>query len=94
MKVSEPARTEKYEKYVASGMSEQPAREKANERTLWAIKNNFFDTYEACLNTNRVMRMVMIRIQIVSKMVWISHYPRGVQAHFQFIKRHLDDDLS
>ena len=36
MQVSEPARTEKYEKYVGAGMSEQQAREKAYERTLWA----------------------------------------------------------
>ena len=49
MQVSEPARTEKYEKYVGAGMSEQQAREKAYERTLWAIKRNFFDTYEEFL---------------------------------------------
>ena len=42
MQVSEPARTEKYEKYVGAGMSEQQAREKAYERTLWATKSNFF----------------------------------------------------
>ena len=49
MQVSEPARTEKYEKYVGAGMSEQQAREKAYERTLWATKSNFFDTYEEFL---------------------------------------------
>ena len=49
MQVSEPARTEKYEKYVGTGMVEQLATEKAFERTLWATKSNFFDTYEEFL---------------------------------------------
>ena len=134
MQVSEPARTEKYEKYVGAGMSEQQARwEKACERTLWATKSNFFDTYEEFLeatvqleeddthqeiiadieektrrgldtskavkrvlpkhkhhfeassNTSRMMRMLMIRIQTVWKMFWISH-PRSVRVYFQLIK--------
>ena len=133
MQVSEPARTEKYEKYVVAGMSEQQAREKAYERTMWATKSNFFDTYEEFLeasvqleeddthqeiiadieekmrrgldtskvvkrvlpktqtslkassNTNRIMRMLMIRIQTVWKMFWISH-PRSVRVYFQLIK--------
>ena len=132
MQVSEPARTEKYEKYVGAGMSEQEAREKAYERTLWAIKGNFFDTEEflestvqleednthqeitaeieeqceealtlvkllkeyfpntniilkASSNTNRMMRMLMIRIQTIWKMSWISH-PRSVRVYFQPIK--------
>ena len=110
-------------------MSEQHARKKAYERTLWATKSNFFDTYEEFLeatvqleedgthqeiiadieekceeastlvrllkeyfpntsiilkassNTNRVMRMLMIRIQTVWKMFWISH-PQSVRVHF------------
>ena len=49
MQVSESARTEKYEKYVGAGMSEQQARDKAYERTLWAAKSNFFDTCEESL---------------------------------------------
>lgn len=49
MRVSEPARTEKSEKYMGAGMSEQRAREKAYGRTLWATKSNFFDTYEEFL---------------------------------------------
>ena len=133
MQASEPARTEKYEKYVGAGMSEQQAREKAYERTLWATKSNFFDTYEEFLeatvqleeddthqeiiadieekmrrgldtskllkeyfpntniilkassNTNRMMRMLMIRIQTVWKMFWNSH-PRSVRVYFQLIK--------
>ena len=133
MQVSEPARTEKYEKYVGKGMSEQQAREKAYERTLWPTKSNFFDTYEEFLeatvqleeddthqeiiadmkkkceeastlvkllkeyfpntniilkassNTNRMMRMLMIRIHTVWKMFWISH-PRSVRVYFQLIK--------
>ena len=49
MQVSEPARTDKYEKYVGEGMAEQRAKEKAFERTLWATKSNFFNTYEEFL---------------------------------------------
>ena len=49
MQVSELARTEKYEKYVGAGMSEEQAREKAYGRPLWATKSNFFDTYEEFL---------------------------------------------
>ena len=49
MQVSEPARTDKYEKYVGEGMAEQRAREKAFERTLWATKSNLFNTYEEFL---------------------------------------------
>ena len=39
----------KYEKYVGTDMSEQQARDKAYERTLWGTKSNFFDTYEEFL---------------------------------------------
>ena len=49
MQVSDPARTEKFEKYVGAGMAEQRAREKALERTLWATISNFFETYEEFL---------------------------------------------
>ena len=49
MQVSEPTKTEKYEKYIGAGMLEQQAREKVYERTLLATISNFFDTYEEFL---------------------------------------------
>ena len=62
MQVSEPARTEKYEKYVGAGMSEQQAREKAYERTLWATKSNFLTpTRNSWKQPYNWRRMILIR---------------------------------
>ena len=36
-------------KYVDEGIAKQRAREKAFERTLWATKSNFLNTYEVFL---------------------------------------------
>ena len=33
---------EKYEKYINEAMSENQAKEKANRKTLWAVKRHFF----------------------------------------------------
>ena len=38
-------RTEKFEKYLKDDMAEDRAREKAYARTVWAIKNDFFDSF-------------------------------------------------
>lgn len=35
----------KYEKYINEGMSEDQAREKAERKTLWAVKKHFFNSY-------------------------------------------------
>ena len=35
----------KYEKYVNGGMREDEAKEKANMKTTWAVKKNFFNKY-------------------------------------------------
>ena len=32
----------KYDKYINEGMSENQAKEKANRKTLWAVKRHFF----------------------------------------------------
>ena len=41
--------TEKYEKYLNENMSEDQAKEKANRKTLWAVKRIFFNTYKEFL---------------------------------------------
>ena len=45
VEVSQQSRTEKFEKYLKEDMPEDRAREKAYARTVWAIKNNFFDSF-------------------------------------------------
>ena len=45
VEASQQSRTEKFEKYLKDDMSEDRAREKAYARTLWAIKNDFFDSF-------------------------------------------------
>ena len=41
----------KYEKYINEGMSEDQAREKANMKTLWAVKRNFFARFKDFLSS-------------------------------------------
>ena len=41
----------KYEKYINEGMSEHQAREKANMKTLWAVKRNFFARFKDFLSS-------------------------------------------
>ena len=43
VEASQQSRTEKFEKYLK--VSEDRAREKAYARTVWAIKNDFFDSF-------------------------------------------------
>ena len=45
MEASQQSRTEKFEKYLKDDMPEDRAREKAYARTVWAIKNDFFDSF-------------------------------------------------
>ena len=45
VEASQQSRTEKYEKYLNDDMPEGRAREKAYAKTLWAIKNEFFDSF-------------------------------------------------
>ena len=61
IQVSEPGRTNKYETYVGAGMAEQRAREKAYERTLWATRSNFLDTWNSWKPTYSWKTMVHIR---------------------------------
>ena len=39
----------KYEKYINQGMSESDAKAKANDKTLWAVKKEFFNKYKGFL---------------------------------------------
>ena len=43
--------SEKYEKYVNGGMDEAQAKEKANRKTLWAVKRIFLNNYEDFLSS-------------------------------------------
>ena len=45
LEASQQSRTEKFEKYLNDDMPEDRAREKAHAKTLWAIKNDFFDSF-------------------------------------------------
>ena len=45
IEASQQSRTEKFEKYLKDDMPEDRAREKAYARTVWAIKNDFFDSF-------------------------------------------------
>ena len=42
---------EKHEKYIDSGMDEEQASDKANRKTLWAVKRIFFDSYKDFLSS-------------------------------------------
>ena len=43
---TEEMRNEKYEKYVNEGMVELEANEKADWKTMWAVKRIFFNNYK------------------------------------------------
>ena len=43
---TEEIRTEKYQKYINEGMTEDQARDKAEMKTTWAVKKHFFDNYK------------------------------------------------
>ena len=42
---------EKHENYIANGMDEDQAEDKANRKTLWAVKRIFFDNYKDFLSS-------------------------------------------
>ena len=43
--------SEKYEKYINLSMGEDQAKEKANRKTLWAVKRIFFNSYKDFLSS-------------------------------------------
>ena len=42
---------EKYDRYINEGMDEDQAREKANRKTLWAVKHVFYENYKEFLSS-------------------------------------------
>jgi len=42
---------EKYQKYVYEGITDEEAKEKANRKTLWAVKQIFFNKYKDFLSS-------------------------------------------
>ena len=45
-------RSEKYEKYISEGLTDEEAKEKAHFKLLWAVKRIFFDDYSNFLQQN------------------------------------------
>ena len=44
--------SEKYDKYINDGMNEDQAKEKANRKTRWAVKQHFFNSYKDFLSNH------------------------------------------
>ena len=53
MTETEDDRNEKYRKYIAQGLTEEEAKEKAHVKVLWAVKRIFFDRYTNFLRQNQ-----------------------------------------
>jgi hypothetical protein len=58
----------KYEKYIDEGMSEDHAKEKADIKTLWAVKRNFFNNYKDFLSSYLHLKDNDIHQEIVEEL--------------------------
>ena len=58
--------SEKYEKYVQTGMSEEDAREKAKVKTMWAVKRCFFHKYKNFLFSHLHLKDNVIHEELVA----------------------------
>ena len=56
VEASQQSRTEKFEKYLKDDMAEDRAREKAYARTVWAIKNDYFDSFGTFLEQTQLIQ--------------------------------------
>ena len=52
MTETEERRSEKYNKYISEGLTNEEAKEKAHIKVLWAVKRIFFDDYSNFLQQN------------------------------------------
>ena len=97
------ARTERVEKYLAQGMEEADAREKANWKTTPEIKTEFFDNYETHLWEYKTLEFNDVHRDILHTMedrltdgVDIHHaIKRAVAKHkpeFEGLFQELDED--
>ena len=79
---SRQARTERFEKYLAQGMEETDAKEKANWKTTPEIKTEFFNNYETHLWEYKTLEFNHIHRDILRTMHrkeidrWCRHPPR------------------
>ena len=100
---SRQARTERFEKYLAQGMEEADAKEKAHWKTTPEIKSEFFDNYETHLWEYKTLEFNLVHRDILHTMdkrltdgVNIHHaIKRAVAKHkpeFERLFQELDAD--
>ena len=100
---SRQARTERFEKYLAQGMEEADAKEKAHWKTTPEIKSEFFDNYETHLWEYKTLEFNHVHRDILHTMdkrltdgVNIHHaIKRAVAKHkpeFEGLFQELDED--
>ena len=100
---SRQARTERFEKYLAQGMGEADAKEKAHWKTTPEIKSEFFDNYETHLWEYKTLEFNHVHRDILHTMdkrltdgVNIHHaIKRAVAKHkpeFEGLFQELDED--
>ena len=68
VEASQQSRTEKFEKHLKDDMAEDRAREKAYARTVWAIKNDFFDSFGTFLEQIQLIQKDTTYQNILSDM--------------------------
>ena len=72
-------RAQKFEKYVSEGMDEDQAEEKANMKTMWAVKRHFFDSYGAFLSRNHHLTDDVTHQEIVADIE--EKTEKGIDVH-------------
>ena len=101
---SRQARTERFEKYLAQGMEEADAKEKAHWKTTPEIKSEFFDNYETHLWEYKTLEFNHVHRDILHTMDkrltdWVNiHHAikRAVAKHkpeFEGLFQELEEDL-
>ena len=68
VEASQQSGTEKFEKYLKDDMAEDWVREKTYARTVWAIKNNFFDSFGTFLEQIQLIQKDTTYQDILSHM--------------------------
>ena len=96
---SRQARTERFEKYLAQGMEEADAKEKAHWKTTPEIKSEFFDNYETHLWEYKTLEFNHVHRDILHTMdkrltdgVNIHHAVAKHKPEFEGLFQELDED--
>ena len=82
---SRQARTERFEKYLAQGMEEADAKEKAHWKTTPEIKSEFFDNYETHLWEYKTLEFNHVHRDILHTMD--KRLTDGVNIHHAIKRR-------